>query len=171
MSDFNINEFGACSCPIRTTPKGPIVPHWRSLIESKYLSHFELNGRDVSVTIKSVVLADVVGTGGKKSKKALMMFEGKQKGMVAGATVLKTIARIHGDDYAQWVGKRITIYPTTTEASGETVGTIRVRPTAPAAPGRQAAPAAPQQREPGDDGEDEDERNRRLAAPAEGEMP
>lgn len=140
------------------------MPHWRSLVESKYLSHFELAGRDVTVTIKSIALSEIVGAGGKKSKKALVMFQGKQKGMVMGATCLKTIARIYGDDTDAWIGKPITIYPTTTEASGETVGTIRIRPTAPAsargASTSSARPAAPQQqqqqREPGGDDEPED---------------
>lgn len=121
------------------------MPHWRSLVESKYLSHFELQGRDVTVTIKSVRMSEVIGSGGKKSKKALLSFEGKEKAMVAGVTCLSAIAGIYGDDYDGWIGKRITLYPTTTEASGKTVGTIRIRPTAPAAPrsGGQAQRQAP----------------------------
>ncbi len=132
------------------------MPHWRSLVESKYLSHFELRGNDVTVAIKSVRLSEVVGSGGKKSKKALLTFEGKEKGMVAGVTCLSAIAGIYGDDYDQWIGKRITLYPTTTEASGKVVGTIRVRPTAPAPPrssgSGQKPPAAPPP--PSDDNED-----------------
>lgn len=161
MSDFNITEFGPCDCPIRNHPKGPTVPHWRSLVESKYLSHFELGGRDVTVTIKSITLSEIIGAGGKKSKKALVMFQGKQKGMVMGATCLKTIARIYGDDTDTWIGKPITIYPTTTEASGETVGTIRIRPTAPAPrdgaarPAPRAAEPPPGERQPGDDGDED----------------
>jgi hypothetical protein len=155
VTDFSLADFGPCDCPIRLQPKGPIVPHWRSLIESKYLSHFELQGHDVTVTIRSIAMSEVIGAGGKKSKKAVVMFQGKQKGMVMGATCLKTIARIYGDDTDGWLGKPITIYPTTTEASGETVGTIRIRPTAPA--GRSAAARAAAElppREPGDDDED-----------------
>jgi hypothetical protein len=162
VSDFNISEFGPCDCPIRNHPQGAIVPHWRSLVESKYLSHFELAGRDVTVTIKSITLSEIVGAGGKKSKKALVIFQGKQKGMVMGATCLKTIARIYGDDTDAWIGKPITIYPTTTEASGETVGTIRIRPTAPATRGA-ASTRAPEhansarepERQPGDDGDED----------------
>lgn len=134
------------------------MPHWRSLVESKYLSHFELAGRDVTVTVKSIALSEIIGAGGKKSKKALVMFQGKQKGMVMGATCLKTIARIYGDDTDAWLGKPITVYPTTTEASGETVGTIRVRPNRPtgSSTARGSAPPAEQQREPGGDDEPED---------------
>lgn len=132
------------------------MPHWRSLVESKYLSHFELQGRDVTVAVKSVRMSEVIGSGGKKSKKALLTFEGKEKGMVAGVTVLSAIAGIYGDDYDGWVGKRITLYPTTTEASGKVVGTIRVRPTAPAAQRSQPPkpPAATAPPPPSDDNED-----------------
>lgn len=138
------------------------MPHWRSLVESKYLSHFELAGRDVTVTIKLIALSEIIGAGGKKSKKALVMFQGKQKGMVMGATCLKTIARIYGDDTDAWLGKPITIYPTTTEASGETVGTIRVRPVKPAgAPSRRGPIVDDGERvpvrEPGGDDEPEDQ--------------
>jgi hypothetical protein len=164
MSAPNIAEFGPCDCTIwKNYRTGEVMPHWRSLVESKYLSHFELKGNDVTVTIKAVRLSEVIGSGGKKSKKALMTFEGKEKGAVMGVTCLSAIAGIYGDDTDGWVGKRITLYPTTTEASGKTVGTIRIRPTAPAAPrGRQAAPSAPAapvastpEREPGDDRGDE----------------
>jgi len=101
------------------------------LVPSKYVSHYDLAGRDVIVTIASVKLAEIIGSGGKKSQKALVTFKGAEKGMVMGATCLKTIAGLYGDDYSTWLGKPITIYPTTTEASGETVGTIRVRPVKP----------------------------------------
>lgn len=125
------------------------MPHWRSLVPSKYVSHYDLAGNDVVVTIASIKLADVIGSGGKKSQKALVTFRGKEKGMVMGATCLKTIAGLYGDDYTGWVGKAITIYPTTTEASGETVGTIRVRPVKPAS---KAVAAPTEQPEPGSEG-------------------
>lgn len=155
MNDFTLSDFGPCTCPIRFNPKGPIVPHWRSLVDSRYLSHFELSGRDVTVTIRSVKLADVIGSGGKKSKKALVMFDGKSKGMVMGATCLKTIASIYGDDYERWIGQRITLYPTTTEAGGETVGTIRIRNCAPA-PARGTTAASQQGEDKGDAPTDEE---------------
>jgi hypothetical protein len=148
MSDFAISEWGPCACPLRLQRGGPIVPHWRSLVPSKYVSHYDLSGNDVVVTISSIKLAEVIGSGGKKSQKALVAFKGKEKGMVMGATCLKTIAGLYGDDYATWVGKAITIYPTTTEASGETVGTIRIRPVKPTS----KAAAAVEPPEPGSEG-------------------
>jgi hypothetical protein len=156
MSDLDIADFGPCNCPIHNRRTGEVMPHWRSLVESKYLSHFELQGRDCVVVIKSVRLSDVIGSGGVKSKKALVMFEGKQKGAVMGVSCLSTIAGIYGDDYDRWIGQPITLYPTTTEASGKTVGAIRVRPTAPAkrtggARPAGAPPAEPPARGPGDD--------------------
>lgn len=146
MSDFSIAEWGPCSCET-IKRKGIAVPHWRSLVPSKYVSHYDLKGRDCTVTIKAIKLADIVGSGGKKSQKALVTFNEAEKGMVMGATCLKTIAGMYGDDYDTWVGKRITIYPTTTEASGETVGTIRVRPQKPA-----EKKAEEKAREPGQEG-------------------
>src|SRR6185369_5434418 len=67
-SDFDINDFGPCSCPIRNQ-RGKIMPHWRSFVESKYISHFDLQGRDVNVQIAKVVKTPVVGKGGAKNQK------------------------------------------------------------------------------------------------------
>jgi hypothetical protein len=153
--DLDIREFGPCSCNLHNRKTGEIMPHWRSLVPSKYVSHYDLNGSDVVVTIASIKLAEVIGAGGKKSQKALASFVGKEKAMVMGATCLKSIASLYGDDYTAWKGKRVTIYPTTTEASGETVGTIRVRNVAPKGPGaREPQPQIPPPREPGDEAED-----------------
>lgn len=141
---LDLSEFGPCSCPIRNHRTGDIMPHWRSLVESKYLSHFDLQGRDCTVTIAAIKKDDVVGAGGVKSKKAVVRFEGKEKSAVMGVACLSAIASMYGDDISQWPGKRITIYPATTEASGKAVGTIRVRPSMPAPQNgaRRSPPAA-----------------------------
>lgn len=109
------------------------MPHWRSYMDHEWISAFDLAGRDVTVTIREIKGAQITGDGGKKAKKPIAFFEGKEKGLALNATNCKTIARLYGsNDTADWVGKRITLYPTTTEMAGETKDCIRVRPQVPA---------------------------------------
>lgn len=98
-----------------------------------YLFAFDLQGKDVTLTIENVTAGELTANGGRKSKKPLCHFkEGKEKKPLAlNATNCKAIANLYGNDTAGWIGKRITIYPTTTEMAGETVECIRVRPAVP----------------------------------------
>jgi hypothetical protein len=133
------------------------MPHWKEMTERDYMFAFDLKGRDVTVTIDRIEAGSVVGTGGKKNKKPLAHFrEGQsRKPLVLSATNCKTIAAMYGNETDNWHGKRITLYPTTTQFGGETVECIRVRPQVPTDARRNARPAAEQPAEqpnPDDDG-------------------
>lgn len=125
------------------------MPHWKSMTERDWLFAFDLQGKDVTLTIDKVEAGQVTGTGGKKSKKPVVHFrEGQNKKPLALAvTNCKAIATLYGNETEDWVGKRITLYPTTTTFGGEVVECIRVRPVKP--PDKGARPA---EREPGADG-------------------
>jgi hypothetical protein len=90
---------------------------------SKYLKESDLQGRDVTVTIRDV---QVVKIG--EDKKPVAFFEGKEKGLVLNKTLLNVIAKVtDSKDTDNWPGKRITLYPTETEYRGDVVACIRVR--------------------------------------------
>ncbi len=109
------------------------MPHWKSMTERDYLFAFDLNGKDVTLTIEKVVAGEIVGQKGKKNKKPMCFFkEGREKKPLAlNATNCRVIARLYGNDTDAWLGKRVTLYPTQTEMGGETVECIRVRPVVP----------------------------------------
>ncbi len=120
---------------------------WRAMFEGKYLGAWNLidadgNRRDVTVTIEAVAAELIVGEGGKKNKKPVLRFVGKDLPMVIGKTVGKTIAAMYGNDTKTWLGKRITLYPATTEVGGETKDCIRVRPGVPPEPRKETRDAA-----------------------------
>lgn len=123
--------------------------HWKSLMDRDFMYAFDLQGKDVTVTIDRVVGGELTGPGGKKSKKPLCYFRESKSGkpLALNATNCKCIAQLYGNDTDEWIGKRITLYPTTTQMGGETCDCIRVRPKIPAGKGEAAAPA-----EPGSDG-------------------
>lgn len=105
--------------------------HWRELFDSEYLGAWDIDG-DVVATIAKVQAGTVGGHQGKaKSKKALIRLKEFDKPLIANKTNAKAIAGMYGNDTTQWIGKRITMYPTETQFGGETVDCIRVRPTPP----------------------------------------
>lgn len=108
-----------------------MATHWKSLTDREYIFAFDLKGMDVTVTIAKVVAGELTSTGGRKTKKPVVFFEDKEKGLALNATNAKTIATLYGNYVEKWIGQTITIYPTTTTMGGETVECIRVRPKLP----------------------------------------
>jgi hypothetical protein len=113
------------------------MPHWRLLIPTRYLSFADLRGRDVTVTIESVSRQEMVERekGSKKTRKikrAVVEFVGKDKGMVLKATNAGTIVDLYGTDTDNWIGKQITLFPTTCNAFGNpNTECVRIRPEVP----------------------------------------
>jgi len=105
--------------------------HYRSMFDNTYIGAWDIPaGRDVAVTIAKVEAGTLTSQRGQ-DRKPIVYFKGKTKGMVMNKTNCKAIAGLYGVDTTQWVGKQIAIYSTTTQAGGETVECLRVRPAAP----------------------------------------
>ncbi len=127
--------------------------HWKAMMERDYLFAFDLQGRDVAVTIEKVTAGQLVGEGGRKTKKPVCYFKGKSKPLALNSTNCKTIAALYGNDTEGWLGKRVTLYPTVTQFGGVDVECIRVRPQAPSGKAdRTERTEQPEEREPGADG-------------------
>lgn len=129
----------------------------RSLFDKAFLYHYDLQGRDVTVTIKRVVRGEVKGTDGKAQKKPVLYFEKTEKGLALNITNVRTIGAMYGFEAKEWLGKRITLYPTTTSMAGKTVECIRVRSGIPKGAAKDDAALAepPAEREPGADDDHE----------------
>lgn len=111
---------------------GPSGTHFLSMFDRDYLGYFDLQGRDVTVTISKVIGGQLTAMGGRKSKKPIVYFEGKEKGLICNKTNSKTIAAMYGNYVEEWVGKKITLYTSTTrnpDGTGD-VECIRIRPKA-----------------------------------------
>lgn len=118
---------------------------WRSMFDREYIGAWDLpKGRDVVCVIEKVKAGELVAPGGRKSKKPVVYFQGKEKGFALNKTNAKAIASMYGNDTARWVGKPIAIHATTTMFGSEQVECIRVRPTAPRKPRtREEVPTEP----------------------------
>ena len=95
--------------------------------DDKYVAAFELKGNDLALTIKSVAIEKVIGGKGREESCPVLHFEEAKKGMVLNKTNAKMVAKLYGTDPEVWVGKTITLYPTTTDYQGETTECIRIR--------------------------------------------
>jgi hypothetical protein len=113
------------------------------MYDSEYLYAWDLQGKDITVTIAKVRGVELVAEGGRKAKKPCVWFEGKDKGLAINKTNGKTIAALYGAQAEDWIGKRITLYPTTTQMGGETKDCIRIRNRVPPEQKRGAAPTRP----------------------------
>ncbi len=93
---------------------------------SKYLKAADFQGQDVTLMIVAVRMEPI----GDDEEKPIVRFEEAKRGLLLNRTNARTIAELHGQDTDAWRGKRITLFPTTTEFRGSVVECIRVRPAA-----------------------------------------
>jgi hypothetical protein len=95
---------------------------------SKYLSWDDLKGRDVTVEISSAQISELVGEKGVKERTLVLGFKGASKRMICNKTNRKAIGSHYGREARNWIGKSITVYPTTCTSFGQTgVHCVRVR--------------------------------------------
>jgi hypothetical protein len=108
--------------------------HWRNNFDSRYLRVFWLAGKPRIVTITAV--AKLKSSNKRDSKTQLLITLAEaEKRWAANVTNCTIIEMLSGKtDPTEWVGLRITLYPTKTrDPSGAMVDCIRVREELPAA--------------------------------------
>lgn len=105
--------------------------HWKQLVNLDYLGAYSLNGQDLSVEITKVEVRRVKGEGGKEEDCTVAELKG-QKPMIINRTNAKSITKLYGSPFIEdWVGKVITLFPTTTKVAGDIVECVRIRPVVP----------------------------------------
>lgn len=112
------------------------MTHYRQLYDRDYLGSWDLpEDRDITVTIEGVKGGELTAVGGKKNKKPIVSFVGKEKKFVCNVTNAKTISALYGNHVEKWAGKKITLYVGTTRdpSTGGDIACIRIRPQAPTA--------------------------------------
>jgi len=95
---------------------------------SSYLRAGDLNGKTFRMVMKEVVMEDIGG-----DHKAVLYFQGADKGVVLNKTNATAIADQCGTDTDNWGGKEVEIFPATTMFKGQNVPCIRIRAVAPPA--------------------------------------
>jgi hypothetical protein len=108
--------------------------HWKKLHNPDYFGAYCLQeGEEITVTIKSVGLEVVMGTGGKKEECTVAHFSERDvKPLILNVINQKTIQKVYGTPYIEdWTNKKITLYHTNEKAFGEMMEVVRVRPKVP----------------------------------------
>jgi hypothetical protein len=138
----------------------------RLLFPKQYLCAADLRGRDVTLTISRLVQEDLRTDKGDEAKWIIYFAEMEErhrrdskqmmKKLVLNVTNARSIAKLHGNETDDWIGKKITLFPTKTAAFGEQVDCLRIRPTVPKGTKRRAPEPEPEQLAPDDIGSDDD---------------
>jgi hypothetical protein len=108
-----------------------------SMFDSRWLQSFDLadsagRARDYTMRIARVEGVELMVSGGSKSRKPALYFVGAKKALALNKTNARTLISLYGRDVERWVGRWVTLYPTTTKfGSDSAVPCIRVRPTIP----------------------------------------
>lgn len=98
------------------------------LFPGRFIKSQQFNGRDVTMTIKAVVLEELEGIKGKQQK-GLVSFEERPLQWVLNRTNASALKGMFGRETNGWVGKRVTLYPAPFRdmSTGEETTAIRVR--------------------------------------------
>jgi hypothetical protein len=109
-----------------------------------FLKTEDLQGRPVRVIVEDVGLQDVKGEHGME-RKLVARFSGKDKGLILNLTNCEIMEQITGsDDYDQWPGHTVILYPTTTKFGNKTVPCLRIKANTVARPAPLPPPPAPE---------------------------
>lgn len=106
---------------------------------SKYLSCDDLKGRTITVKIASVDMEPVQMSDGSEEEKVIIRFEKARKDFIGGKTNDYSLAVLLSRRPLDWVGKRVTLMPSTTTFGREVRPCIRIAGSPDAAPERQKA--------------------------------
>ena len=119
--------------------------HYKSMLDNEHLGQWDLGGNRPTVVIESVqpyfprkrkkVKREDGTFGDEPIKKLLIRFVGKRKAWISGPATQQVIAKIHGRNIGDWIGKKITLYVDNSVMFGrENTGGVRVINVAPTGP-------------------------------------
>jgi hypothetical protein len=103
------------------------------MFPSDYIAAIEFRGRDVTLTIAGVRVESLPKqNSNQKENKPVLTFRETRKKLILNKTNSGTIADIYDAPNAEeWIGKKITLYPTRTQVGREQRDCIRIRDTRP----------------------------------------
>jgi hypothetical protein len=97
------------------------------MFPSLYLSAFDLNGKDLTLTIIGISKEELRMQRGGSKVKPVMTFKETDKKVVLNKTNAESIATFHGTKAEEWVGRTVTFYATKCLVGRDTVDCLRVR--------------------------------------------
>lgn len=97
------------------------------MFPNDYLAAEEFQGKTVTLTITGIKKEALRTNAGSTEDKFILTFKETPKKLVLNKTNAVTIAGQHGTKAEAWVGKQISLYPTTCMAFGSETDCIRIK--------------------------------------------
>ena len=94
------------------------------IYQSKYLRAADLDGKEVTVEIEKVVMETFPG---EERPKPVLIFKGRDKGLVLNVTNARVIAKHYGDETRDWAGRTVVLISREVDFKGDTVEAIRIK--------------------------------------------
>lgn len=109
------------------------MTNWKKFKNHNFLGSWDVEGKDLVLTISGAGQQDVQNPSGKKEKCLVVSFaEDGYKPMIINSTNGKSIEKATGTPYIeQWPGHRIAIFTAKVSAFGDMVDALRIRDTEP----------------------------------------
>lgn len=98
-----------------------------------HIEGIALQGKEMVVTIRSLVKEDMRDNDGRMVKKSVLVFQETRQTIILNKTNALRIVVLYGSEINDWPGKRITLYSEPVKAFGKTTIAVRVREQAPPA--------------------------------------
>lgn len=97
------------------------------LFPGRFLKNVQFKGRDVTLTITGIRLEELPEEKGGMRTRGIVSFKETELALVLNRTNGECLKGMFGRDTGAWLGKRVTLYPTTIEAFRGQKLAIRVR--------------------------------------------
>ena len=104
----------------------PLPGSYSEMYLGRFLKADMLRGKHVTVTIDKIEGEDLIGENNKTKSEWIVYIKERPLQLVLNKTNAFCIYRMFGGNPSSWLGKKITIYPTTTKFGRNTVDCIRV---------------------------------------------
>jgi len=93
---------------------------------SRFLKADMLKGKKVTVTIIEIMGEDLIGENNKAKAEWIVKIKERPLQLVLNKTNGYCMYRMFGSDPHSWIGKRITLFPTTTKFGRDTLDCLRI---------------------------------------------
>jgi hypothetical protein len=107
-----------------TLPKPTL---YDQLFPGRFLKAGDLAGKDRTLTIADVIVEAMPTDDGGTKVRGIVSFKETERQLALNRTNGESLKAMFGKAIKDWIGKRVTIYPTTDRFGAEQVDAIRVR--------------------------------------------
>lgn len=108
-----------------SAPAREHVSTYELAFPGRFLKAGLFQDKHVTLTVADAFMEELEGDKGKE-KRLILHFKETDKELVANKTCAFAIKEMFGNRLADWLGKRVTFFPTTTQFGPKTVDCIRV---------------------------------------------